>query len=312
MSWNKLEKSRRTIIIVSALCLAVGFVLFAMRMSMPSLIAFTLAAVLPLWAIGGRTGTGQNGKPEIEDDMITALEGRLEGYKMEINDFNSTIKSKDKEISDLNILLEHEKKNLAEATAKANQAIAEAETAKDALKTSRKSGVSLDDTASMAGILPQAEGDDGKKQVLDITTVIKSAADDFRAAAAEAGVVINIVDPAEPMYVSAAPVMLRTMFRDIIDNAVKYMKQSGALQITIANLDEDIFIAMKDNGKGLNESETVHIFELNFQGSNRVSGNGLGLAQAKAIVDYYGGMIYAKSSPGRGMGIYLHFPAVRK
>ena len=34
-------------------------------------------------------------------------------------------------------------------------------------------------------------------------------------------------------------------------------------------------------------------------------------AQVKAIVEHYGGMIYAKSSPGRGMGIYLHLPAER-
>ena len=66
---------------------------------------------------------------------------------------------------------------------------------------------------------------------------------------------------------------------------------------------------MKDNGAGLSASETEHIFELNFQGTNRISGNGLGLAQARAIVEYYGGMIYARSSVGSGMGIYIHLPS---
>lgn len=49
--------------------------------------------------------------------------------------------------------------------------------------------------------------------------------------------------------------------------------------------------------------------ELNFQGSNRLSGNGLGLAQARAIVEYYGGTIYAKSTQGGGMGIYIQLPS---
>ena len=40
----------------------------------------------------------------------------------------------------------------------------------------------------------------------------------------------------------------------------------------------------------------------------RISGNGLGLTQAKAIVEYYGGTIYAKSNTGNGMGIYIQLP----
>ena len=83
---------------------------------------------------------------------------------------------------------------------------------------------------------------------------------------------------------------------------------SGSLLITISSIGDDIFIVLKDNGNGLSEHETKHIFELNYQGTNRVSGNGLGLTQAKAIVDYYGGSIYAKSMIGRGMGIYIQLP----
>ena len=41
----------------------------------------------------------------------------------------------------------------------------------------------------------------------------------------------------------------------------------------------------------------------------RISGNGLGLAQARAIVEYYGGTIYAKSDSGKGMAIYIQLPA---
>ena len=73
-------------------------------------------------------------------------------------------------------------------------------------------------------------------------------------------------------------------------------------------LDDDIFIILKDNGYGLSSDETSHIFELNYQGSNRISGNGLGLTQAKAIVNYYGGTIYARSTKGNGMGIYIQLP----
>ena len=99
------------------------------------------------------------------------------------------------------------------------------------------------------------------------------------------------------------------LFRNIIDNSIKYMKRAGSLVITISTIGDDIFIVLKDTGEGLPEEETKHIFELNYQGSNRISGNGLGLAQAKAIVENYGGTIYAKSTEGNGMGIYIQLPA---
>ena len=86
------------------------------------------------------------------------------------------------------------------------------------------------------------------------------------------------------------------------------MKRHGTLVITISNIGDELFIVLKDTGEGLPSEETKHIFELNYQGSNRISGNGLGLAQAKAIVDYYGGTIYAKSTPGKGMGIFAEIP----
>ena len=120
---------------------------------------------------------------------------------------------------------------------------------------------------------------------------------------------INISSSNTTLLVKADPIRLLILFRNIIDNSIKYMRKAGSLVITISTIGEDIFIVCKDTGEGLPEDETKHIFELNYQGSNRVSGNGLGLAQAKAIVDYYGGTIYAKSSTGSGMGIYIQLPA---
>ncbi len=102
--------------------------------------------------------------------------------------------------------------------------------------------------------------------------------------------------------------MLRILFRNIVDNSIKYMNRHGSLIITISNVADEIFVVCKDTGEGLPEDETRHIFELNYQGSNRISGNGLGLYQAKAIVTYYGGTIYAKSTTGKGMGIYIQLP----
>lgn len=103
--------------------------------------------------------------------------------------------------------------------------------------------------------------------------------------------------------------LLTTMMKNIVDNSVKYMRRAGSLHITVSNVAGDLFIVCKDDGLGISKEELPFIFDLNFQGSNRVSGNGLGLTQARDIVNAYGGTIYAKSTSGAGMGIYIQLPS---
>ena len=125
------------------------------------------------------------------------------------------------------------------------------------------------------------------------------------------GIQLQLSSASDSLMVRADASYIRILLRNIIDNSIKYMKRNGSLVITISNIGDDLFIVLKDNGEGLPTSETPHIFELNYQGSNRISGNGLGLTQAKAIVDYYGGTIYAKSESGKGMGVYIQLPMKR-
>ena len=159
---------------------------------------------------------------------------------------------------------------------------------------------------SIESLLPP--DDEDPAVTVDIIDVARKAIAELKDAAKEAGLRINISTASEKIMVHASAKRLLIMFRNIIDNSIKYMQTEGTLVVTISTIEDDIFIVLKDTGKGLPEDETKHIFELNYQGSNRISGNGLGLTQAKAIVEHYGGTIYARSPQGNGMGIYIQLP----
>ena len=161
------------------------------------------------------------------------------------------------------------------------------------------------DNGVMESLLPPDEDDAAE---VDIIEVARRAIKELEEDAKRAGLRVSISSASEGLTVRASAKRLLIMFRNIIDNSIKYMKKAGVLVITISNIEDDIFIVLKDTGEGLPESETKHIFELNYQGSNRISGNGLGLTQAKAIVEHYGGTIYARSPQGNGMGIYIQLP----
>ncbi len=158
----------------------------------------------------------------------------------------------------------------------------------------------------LSSLLPPIS--ESETATVDIIAIAGEAARELNESAREAGLAIHISTVAESMMVKASPTRIRILFKNIIDNSIKYMKRAGSLTITISNIGSDIFIVMKDTGEGLSEKETDRIFELNYQGANRISGNGLGLTQARAIVNYYGGTIYARSNVGAGMAIYIQLP----
>ena len=212
-------------------------------------------------------------------------------------DYENLLKVKDQEIhrrldeiEQLNMKLESEQKNLEDAQSKLNSSAGDAAANSGALET----------------LLPPEE-DEAASEV-DIIDVAKRAIDELAESAEKVGLIIHISSASESLMVKASANRLLIMFRNIIDNSIKYMKKAGTLVITISAIEDDIFIVLKDTGEGLPENETKHIFELNYQGSNRISGNGLGLTQAKAIVEHYGGTIYARSPGGNGMGIYIQLP----
>ncbi len=124
----------------------------------------------------------------------------------------------------------------------------------------------------------------------------------------EAGIQAQVLPPEEEMLLWGDRALLETMLFHIFDNSIKYMNRPGRLQITLSALEKDVFMVIKDDGEGIPSAEVDRLFELNFQGSNRHGGGGLGLSQVEAIVEHYGGKVYARSETGQGFGVYIRLP----
>jgi signal transduction histidine kinase len=213
---------------------------------------------------------------------------------------------------DYETLVSEKDKAIEESSQRADELEKELEVVKADLEKYKEENKGLSDRNAapvkneFESLLPPEEDDDAAN--VDIIEIARRAIKELEEAAHKAGLRVNISSASDKLMVHASAKRLLIMFRNIIDNSIKYMQKEGTLVITISAIEDDIFIVLKDTGKGLPENETKHIFELNYQGSNRISGNGLGLTQAKAIVEHYGGTIYARSPQGNGMGIYIQLP----
>lgn len=158
----------------------------------------------------------------------------------------------------------------------------------------------------MESILPPAED----SVELDLAAVSARVIAKMEDVCRKAGIRLRLSCAGGTLPYRADECYICLVLQNIIDNAVKYMQRNGSLVITLSLLGDTVFWAFKDDGMGLPQKETEQIFDLNFQGTNRISGSGLGLAQVRAVVCHYGGKVCARSA--NGMGIYIELPISRQ
>lgn len=143
---------------------------------------------------------------------------------------------------------------------------------------------------------------------VDLLALVRQAALDFQASANLRGISIQVLSAQSQAAVEADHCQLTKVFFNLLENAVKYMGREGMVTIWVTELGGQVRVIVKDDGLGLDPEETLRIFELNYQGSNRLGGHGHGLYLTRRIVQAHGGSIAAESRPGHGMSITITLP----
>lgn len=143
---------------------------------------------------------------------------------------------------------------------------------------------------------------------IDLMDLVRQAAEDIRTAAEEQGVSVQVVSGEEHIAAKIDPYLINRALFNLLENAIKYMGRPGTVTIRVRQEGGQASIRVQDDGLGLPEEETAHIFEANFQGSNHLRGQGYGLFLVKQTIEAHGGAVSAQSSCGRGMGITITLP----
>lgn len=111
--------------------------------------------------------------------------------------------------------------------------------------------------------------------------------------------------------ICAYPILLREMFFNLIDNAVKYTPEGGEISISIKMDGDQIICSVQDNGMGIPTEHQAHVFERFYRAdkshSRRTGGTGLGLAIVKHVAQIHNAEICLQSADGRGTQIRVIF-----
>lgn len=101
---------------------------------------------------------------------------------------------------------------------------------------------------------------------------------------------------------------LRQVFLNILDNAAKYGKDGGKIEIDLSADSYTVQIDIRDWGQGIPEDELPFVKEKFYKGSSKQRGSGIGLAVTDEIIRMHGGMLNIASKVGEGTCVTISLP----
>jgi signal transduction histidine kinase len=138
---------------------------------------------------------------------------------------------------------------------------------------------------------------------LDLKAFMRQLAEESVPALAVAGMVYDMDDEAESLWIQAAPYELVRAFENLISNAIRYGREGKRLQIGLRREGDEAVVRISNFGERIAEGDLPYIFERFYRAersrSQHTGGSGLGLAIAKGIIELHGGIISAKSDRHR-------------
>jgi signal transduction histidine kinase len=133
-----------------------------------------------------------------------------------------------------------------------------------------------------------------------------------RERATTGGVRIVLVADPELGLVNGDERRIRQVIFNLLSNAVKFTPAGGAVDVSAAQMNGEVRVAVADTGPGLATEDHERIFE-EFQqtelGVEQREGTGLGLALSKRLVELHGGRIWVESEVGSGSTFVFTLPA---
>jgi hypothetical protein len=118
----------------------------------------------------------------------------------------------------------------------------------------------------------------------------------------------EIIEAAEELTALGDRDSLKQVLLIILDNALKYSQD--AITVSVSAEDGQAVISVQDQGAGIPAETLEHVFDRFYRGEtdHYVSGFGLGLPIAKALVEEQGGKISMESQVGSGSIVTIYLP----
>jgi signal transduction histidine kinase len=117
-------------------------------------------------------------------------------------------------------------------------------------------------------------------------------------------------DVSEDAFLLGEETLLRRLFINLLDNALKYTPERGNISISLKKVDHRVRVIVRDSGIGIPESDLPYIFDKFYRANNAIGSwsAGLGLSISQWIAELHKGTIKVKSKVGEGSIFSVFLP----
>jgi heavy metal sensor kinase len=177
---------------------------------------------------------------------------------------------------------------------------------------------SVETSGMLENLLSLARADAGaaglEMHPLDLSAHVRKAQEKGAILAATKSLSFTSQVPEAKVLVRADALAIDRLLLILVDNAVKYTPPGGVCEIALSAAENEVHIAVRDSGVGIETEELESIFERFHRSdktrSRETPGAGLGLAIARWIAKVHGGTITAESKIGFGSVFHVRLPAL--
>jgi signal transduction histidine kinase len=151
-----------------------------------------------------------------------------------------------------------------------------------------------------------------RRTPVKLQEVVARVAEELKPEASAAGVRIQIHIPENLPALPADPSLLERALGNLIENAIRFNRPGGTVEVGADCSAESVVIAVQDSGIGIAPADQPRVFEKFFRAVPRDDPEhpawGLGLAIVKTVAEWHGGKVWLESKLGQGSTFYLALP----
>jgi two-component system, sensor histidine kinase and response regulator len=138
---------------------------------------------------------------------------------------------------------------------------------------------------------------------VDLVAAARQSLELVETAAQEREIVLNLhVPEALSMHADAGEIDM--ILNNLVSNAVKYNRDEGCVDVTLAACDGGVEIVVADTGIGMKAEDVAKLFaefvRIRNEKTRNILGSGLGLSILKRLAGLYGGDVTVESEPDKG------------
>ncbi len=154
---------------------------------------------------------------------------------------------------------------------------------------------------------------DGVADPLDIAPCLRKMTELMEPLAEQTGLILTASIPDALSPVRIAPRDCEMVFRNLLDNAIKYTSAGGSVHLDARAEAGWVTVVVRDTGMGVPAEDLPRIFDRFYRvdKARDRTGSGLGLALVQEIVEKAGGQVQAESASGQGLTITVRLPQIQ-